>query len=269
MAHEAVEAHLLDRGPEMAWELFHENSKTSRHERHPFFPHHPSDATVVGVMRRLRTVKAYDDRPVVALPLDVPAAPQPLDEAMLARETARAFGPEPIELAALSKLLFCCYGVTRDNEGTDYPRPFRPVPSGGALYPLEVYVMAGRVTGLPPGLYHYDPEGHELHELRTGEEQVEHLIGLTVQQDLARQAAATLLVSAVFFRSVFKYGDRGYRFVLLEAGHLGQNAVLLSQGLGLAAAPVGGYMDRDVDRLLRLDGIEESVVYMLHFGRPA
>ena len=78
-----------------------------------------------------------------------------------------------------------------------------------------------------------------------------------------------MFVTAVFFRSTFKYGDRGYRFVLLEAGHLAQNACLAAAALGLAAAPIGGYFDRDVDRQLRLDGLSESSVYALLLGTRA
>lgn len=265
MPPDALEQFLLDRGAEPVWEVFHENSKLSPHEPHLYFGHHPSDAAVVAVMNRLRTVKEYGDRPTVALPADLPAAAGGLDAALLGRTTARSFGGGEVALAALAKVLRCAYGVTRDNEGTAFPRPFRAVPSGGALYPLEIYVAARRVDGLDPGLYHYDPEDHSLDVLRPGDAAgalAEHL----VQGDLARAAAATLVVSAVFFRSTFKYGDRGYRFVLLEAGHLAQNALLAAEGLGLAAAPVGGYFDRAVDRFLGLDGVDESAVYVLLVG---
>lgn len=271
MAPETLEEFLLDRGAEPVWELFHENSKLSAHEPHLYFGHHPSDATVLSVMRRLRTVKEYGDRPKLALPDELPPAGRSLDDTLLGRVTARRFGGGPIELAQLAKILRFAYGVTRDNAGTEFPRPFRTVPSGGALFPLELYVVVRAVEGLAPGLYHYDPEDHTLDALRTGEdggrasgELASHL----VQGDLAREAAAAVVVSAVFFRSTFKYGDRGYRFVLLEAGHVGQNVLLTAGGLGLAATPVGGFMDRDVDRWLGLDGIDESVVYLLLIGPP-
>jgi SagB-type dehydrogenase family enzyme len=90
-----------------------------------------------------------------------------------------------------------------------------------------------------------------------------------VQADLARQAAALVLVTAVFYRSTFKYGDRGYRFVLLEAGHLAQNAILAAGSIQLASASIGGFADRDADRYLEVDGLSESTVYVLLLGRPA
>ncbi len=266
MALEPVDEWLLGDQPDMLWELYHANSKVGRHDRHPLFALRPSDATVVGMMRQLRTVKPYRDRPKVALPTELPAAPG-FDEVVRARETARGFAGTPITLAALAKVLTFGYGVQRDETAAGYPRPFRAVPSGGALYPLELYVHATRVDGLEPGLHHYDPEDAELDVLRPGDE-VDRLATLVIQPELVRDAAAVVLVTATFLRSVFKYGERGYRFVLLEAGHLAQNVVLTATSLGLAAAPVGGYLDADVDRYLGFDGVRESTVYVILLGQP-
>lgn len=258
----AVDAYLQSEGRDIVWELFHENSKTSRAEPHIYFGHHPADATVVRMMRGLRDVKPYADRDKRQLPPEEPSSAD-LDEVLLGRVSARGFSPGAIDIADLGGVLRRMQGVTRDNSDTDFPRPFRVTPSGGALYPLEVYVWARSVTGLPPGLYHYDPYQHELDELGPVD-----LDAAFVQQDLVGSAAAGILISAVFFRSVFKYGERGYRFVLLEAGHVAQNALLACGGRGLAAVPVGGYFDREVDRAIGLDGLHESVVYALLLGRP-
>lgn len=260
---EAVDAFLLAGSDELAWETFHENSKTSRHQPHVYFERHPSDATIVATMRSLREVKPYTDRQHVPLPGQLPTSQTTLDQALLGRESARSFCDAAIEVSALAKVLHCAYGETRDNRDSVYPRPFRAVPSGGALYPLELYVWSRRVNDLPAGLYHYDPLDHELDSLGAID-----LASSFVQADLVRTAAAVVLVSAVFFRSAFKYGDRGYRFVLLEAGHVVQNAVLAALGIGVAAVPVGGYFDREIDTSLQLDGIDESVVYALLLGYP-
>jgi SagB-type dehydrogenase family enzyme len=240
----------------------------SRYERHPTYGVHPSDATIVRMMRRLRTVKPFTDAPKVALPTEVPTSDASFDDVVSTRTTARGFARGGISITQLAKVLFTSYGVTRDNVDTIFPRPFRSVPSGGALYPLELYVHVGHVDGLDPGLYHYDPEDHTLDVLRAGADPAT-VAGLLVQDDLARSAAAMIFVSAVFYRSTFKYGDRGYRFVLLEAGHLAQNAILCAHELGLASAPLGGYADRDVDRYLGFDGVSESTIYVLLFGPPA
>lgn len=267
MSFEAIDRLLLAQGETALWELFHENSKMSRYERHPTYGVHPSDEAIVAVMHQLRRVKPYVDAPKIALPTQVPPSRQDFDDVLWARTSARAFAGEPIELAQLAKVLFMSYAVTRTNEGTHFPRPFRIVPSGGALYPLELYVAAVRVAELEAGLYHYDPEDHSLDVLRVGDE-IDRVAGFFFQPELAAQAASIVFVSAVFQRSDFKYGDRAYRFVLLEAGHLGQNAVLCAEGMGLAAATIGGFLDRDVDRYLGFDGLSESTVYVVMLGQP-
>jgi SagB-type dehydrogenase family enzyme len=268
MMREMAEQYLADpQETSSVWEVFHENSKTSRFERHQTFAFHPSDTAIVAVMNRLRRYKPYRDFPKVALPREVPASERTLDDVLESRETARSFTQGAIPLNSLAKILFLSYGVTRDNVGTTFPRPFRVVPSGGALYPLELYLMATAVDGLEPGLYHYDPEHHVLTVLNS-ETGLEKISPFFVQTELVKNASAILFVTAIFFRSTFKYGDRGYRFVLLEAGHLAQNAILTASDLGLAAAPVGGFLDRDVDEFLGVDGVNESTVYTLLFGLP-
>jgi SagB-type dehydrogenase family enzyme len=267
VALDAVDRALLVGREEAAWELFHENSKYSPLERHPTFALHPSDNQVVAVMRSLRRVKPYTDRRKVALPREWPAGRGDADALMRGRESARAFGDGGIGLAELAKVLHMAYGMNRDNAGTPFPRPFRAVPSGGALYPLELYVAAARVDGLQAGLYHFDPEDHELDRL-WGEERAQRVAACFVQSDLAHECAAVVLLSAVFVRSVFKYGDRGYRFALIESGHVAQNAILCAAGLGLTAVPVGGYDDRALDELLGFDGLSESTIYALLLGSP-
>jgi len=262
-----VEAFLLGESDAFLWELFHENSKTNRFELNPGARRRATDEEIVATMRRLRTAKAYRDRRATALPRDFPPASADLDEVMLERQTARGFGGAAIAVDALAKVLFMAYGITRDNAGTTFPRPFRTVPSGGALYPLELYVAATAVDGLAPDLYHYDPERHVLDRLERPEE-LHRLASAFVQAPLVEHAAAVVLITAIAVRATFKYGDRGYRFILLEAGHVAQNACLAAAGLGLAAAPIGGFFDREVDRLLAVDGVDESCIYALLLGSP-
>jgi SagB-type dehydrogenase family enzyme len=259
----SLDSFLLSEGDGVVWELFHENSKTSRHEPHLYFGHHPSDNAVVQMMRGLRDVKPYADRRKLALPEQDEPSTVTLDDVLLRRVSARGFGPGAVALPDLGSVLRRMQGVTRDNADNDFPRPFRAAPSGGALYPLELYVWARDVSGLEPGLYHYDPREHELDVLGPVE-----LTTAFVQQELVGDAAAALLVSAVFFRSVFKYAERGYRFVLIEAGHVVQNGLLAAAGRRLAGVPIGGYFDRDLDRALGLDGLNESVVYAMLLGCP-
>jgi len=188
-------------------------------------------------------------------------------EAIDERASAREFGPGSLRSGQLASLLRAGYGVTHALDSPDgaHTLPLRAVPSGGALYPLELYVAALRVDGLEPGLYHFDPLRAWLETIRTGIDAPE-TAALSTYPEIVSGCAALLLVAAVFGRSRFKYGLRAYRFALLEAGHVAQNILLAATGLGLAAVPLGGYYDRRADGFLGLDGVNESTLYTVALG---
>ena len=199
-------------------------------------------------------------RPAVPLP-DAALPPVPLADAVRRRRSARGFGAGSVTLQELAALLRAAYGVTAERDEVS----FRSVPSGGALYPLELYVLAARVDGLEPGLHHLDPLRAVVERLRDPDS-----VGpLSPYAELLDAAAALVVVTGVFWRSRFKYGLRGYRFTLLEAGHLGQNLLLAAAALDLAALPVGGFYDRRVERVLGVDGVHEAALYLFAVGRPA
>jgi SagB-type dehydrogenase family enzyme len=204
-----------------------------------------------------------------ALSLPAPLAPEvTLAEALGARRSERGFSSSDITVRELATVLHAGYGVTR-RAGGDDPQPLRAVPSGGALYPLEVYAVLARVEHVEPGLYHLDPMRPALEVLTLGASPLAALREAAVYPEIVEGCAATLLVTGVFWRSRFKYGLRGYRFALLEAGHLVQNVLLMCVALGLAAVPLGGFYDRPVDELLGADGVNESVLYAVCLGRRA
>jgi SagB-type dehydrogenase family enzyme len=212
-----------------------------------------------------RAVRRHLHAPVVELGPSEPLR-MPLGAALVQRRSVRAFADAPLRLRQLAALLRAGYGVTGELRAADCIQPVRAAPSGGALYPLELSVAARRVDGLPTGLYHYDPLDDVLEEMRTGPVAV---AATTPFAEAASGAAAVIVVSAVFWRSRFKYGLRGYRFVLLEAGHVAQNVLLAAAALGLGAAPLGGFYDRRVDELLGVNGVDESALYLLCVGTPA
>ena len=241
-----------------AWELYHENSKTNRY-----------DAPLSSEEVRQRMLDSwpslpYEGYPTIGLPTSA-ALDVPLSAAILGRHTARSLKPAQLTLAQLSALLNYSYGQTRDWSEQGYPRPFRVVPSGGALFPLEIYFHTNRVDGLVPGWYHYSAAGNLLHRLKEGDDS-RRLAFALVQQNLALDASVVFVISALFARSTFKYRERGYRFTLIEAGHVGQNLCLVAQGLGMGVVPLGGFLDREVDALLSLDGLMHSTLYMLAVG---
>jgi SagB-type dehydrogenase family enzyme len=207
----------------------------------------------------IRAVRRRTGLPTVPLPEAAPAR-ESLDAVVAARRSARGYAVAELSLDQLSTLLRASYGVT----GALGTQPFRAVPSAGALYPLELYVAAQRVETLVPGLYHFDPLRAALERLRQldGDE----LAGLTPYDELLVPSAAVVTISAVFWRSRFKYGARAYRFALLEAGHVAQNVLLAATALGLAACPVGGFYDRRVDTFLGIDGLYEASLYLVPVG---
>lgn len=243
-------------------ELFHENSKTTR------YTDMPPEAVVMARMQGMWETLPYPGHRQLPLPAPLETCQAPLLETIKRRVSARAMTPAEIALDALATLLFAGYGVTRDNADTIWPRPFRTVPSGGALYPLEIYLHAASVGGLAAGLYHYDPGNHVLHEL-TGGDQTESLASMLVQPELARSASVLFFLSAIPERSCFKYGDRGYRFLLLEAGHVAQNINLVATALGLGVLNIGGYLDHEIDAWLGVDGITQSAMYLIAVGGTA
>jgi SagB-type dehydrogenase family enzyme len=249
-------------GETRVWELFHENSKVSRWDA-PISSEH-----VLRRMGEMHETFPYDAYPATRLP--EPSAEMPLSvrDAILARRTARVLEPVPVALETLSSLLSLAYGVTARNEGTGFTRPFRAVPSGGALYPLELFFHAIHVEGIAPGLYHYNPLRHEVRRLREGDFSREIAAAL-VQRDAAYDSSLLLFITAFFERSAFKYGERAYRFALLEAGHVAQNVALAATALGLGTRCIGGFFDRAVDAFLDLDGCTQSALYLVALGRIA
>jgi SagB-type dehydrogenase family enzyme len=214
-----------------------------------------------------RSVRRFPQLPAVHVPEPAPLRLE-LGAAIRGRASRRRFADGPIAFAELSALLQAAYGVTHAVEADEAGRglPLRSVPSGGALYPLELYVAATRVAQLESGLYHYDPLRSVLERARTGLTEAE-LEPLSPYPELVAPTAAVLFVTALFWRTRFKYALRGYRFALLEAGHLGQNVLLAATALDLAAVPVGGVYDRRVEDFLAVDGVDESLVYALSVGR--
>jgi SagB-type dehydrogenase family enzyme len=209
-----------------------------------------------------RASRTHDHRPAVGLPDPEPLRGR-LDGVLARRRSRRVETLRPVRLAELSSVLAVAYAAIDRPGGA--ARRF--IPSAGALYPLEVYVIALAVDGLERGVYHYNPFGHRLASL--GPVAWTAVRAALAEPAVIDQAAALLVVTAVFWRSRFKYGQRGYRFSLLEAGHLVQNAVLAAADLDLPALPLGGFYDRRLDAIVGVDGLDEATVYALVLGGAA
>jgi SagB-type dehydrogenase family enzyme len=174
--------------------------------------------------------------------------------------------PCTLTLRRLSTLLHYAYGVRAYDDSTPLHRSLRVVPSAGALYPLEIFVYCKHINGLASGLYHYNSVKMNLRRLRQADE-TRKLTAAIIRPDVTLGSSLLIFITAVFERSVFKYGDRGYRFVLLEAGHVAQNINLAANALGLGCLNVGGYYDREIDEYLDLDGVTHSTIYVVAVGK--
>jgi SagB-type dehydrogenase family enzyme len=241
-------------------EAYHEASRLSpavappRLEVLAELPHSAELAQTVA-----RSSRTHDHRPAVELPAPAPLRGS-LGDAIARRRSARSEVSRPVRLAELAAVLGSSYAADRLREGGVR----RPVPSAGALYPLELYLLALAVAGLDRGVYHYHPFRGRLSRLAP-------LVRRELEEafpdpEVLDRAAAVLVVTAMFWRSRFKYGPRGYRFALLEAGHVVGNAVLVAAELDLAALPVGGFYDRRLDRLVGADGLDEATLYTVVLG---
>jgi SagB-type dehydrogenase family enzyme len=206
--------------------------------------------------------------------LSVPGRDGEFDRILKERRTWREFSKKPLDRSQLEKLLWLSFGVQGWVTIRGVGRlPLKTSPSGGALHPLESYVLIRRVGGIAPGIYHYDSEGHTLELLRGGASKRE-IKELLAGQDWFCDAACVIFLTAVFPRSQWKYEHpRAYRVVLAEAGHVCQTFCLTATWLGLAPFCTMAFADTEIERRLGVDGIIESVVYAMGVGgrpgRPA
>jgi SagB-type dehydrogenase family enzyme len=217
--------------------------------------------------RRPLRFRTYAGSPRVALPGgDATCLESPLGAALMNRTSHREFARIPFPLATLGRLLYTSYGI-RGTKTVDGQQAYdRPVPSAGGLYPLELYVATSQVEDTVDGIYHYDPRAHHLELLAAGAVG-DRLADLTIGQDMLRSASIVVIISAVFDRTTWKYGERGYRYVWVEAGHIGQNLYLVTGALDLGAVAIGGFFDSEVNDLLALSA-DEAVIYMIAIGHP-
>jgi SagB-type dehydrogenase family enzyme len=189
---------------------------------------------------------------------------------LMTRRTHRRFSKQEVTLEAVSQLLSLVWGVTGYLHSSMFGNLLlKTSPSGGARHPGEVYLMALRVKGLSPGLYHYHPAQHHLKTISTSATP-SRAWAYCARQDYAKNAAALFVMTAVFRRTMWKYGHaRAYRVVLLDAGHLCQTFCLVATWLGLAPFCTAALKDTLIEEDLRIDGIRESVLYVAGVGLPA
>jgi SagB-type dehydrogenase family enzyme len=174
--------------------------------------------------------------------------------------STRVFSAAALTLGELGQLLWAAQGVTHGDG-------LRTAPSAGALYPLEVYVVAGRISDLDDGVYKYQPGAHHLTVIKQ-QDLRPALAGAALEQSSVSECAALLVFAAVTARTTRKYGRRGSRYVHMEAGHAAQNVFLQATALGLGAVVVGAFDDARVRGVMALP-VGEEALYLMPVGRPA
>ena len=180
-----------------------------------------------------------------------------LEAALQQRRSIRSFQEKPVSLTAVSQLLWAAQGVTHRSG-------LRTAPSAGALYPLEVYVVAGNVEGLAAGVYHYRPLQHVLVNITAGDHR-QALSRDALWQSAISNAPICFVIASIPGRTAGKYGDRGMRYVYMEAGHAAQNLCLQAVALELGSVVIGAFSDREVGNMLQL-GKEGVPIYIIPVG---
>ncbi|RLG72490.1 MAG: nitroreductase [Thermoprotei archaeon] len=200
---------------------------------------------------------------IVALPKAKTKGVMSLEEAIYVRRSRRSWKKDvKIPLRHVAQILWAAQGITNWEEG------FRAAPSAGATYPLEVYVVVRKdgVEGLDKGVYHYDPYKHCL--VKTLDTDVTYeLMEASLGQYWVGTAPINLVIVAEYARTTRFYGDRGYRYVHMEVGHVGQNVYLQAEALGLGTVAIGAFYDNEVRRILGLSR-NLAPLYIMPVGYP-
>jgi SagB-type dehydrogenase family enzyme len=188
-----------------------------------------------------------------------------LEEALGRRETVRSFSPDPLELSEVSQLLWAAGGRSVDAVSS----ATRTYPSAGGIYPLDLYLVAGKVKGLREGVYRYLWREHALLPVKTGDHRGELALAALMQLWINR-APVSVVVTAQYPRTQSRYGTRGtQRYVPIDAGHAAQGLHLQAFALGLCSATVGAFNDAQVKKLLGLDRDGDEPLLIIPVGRPA
>ncbi len=190
-----------------------------------------------------------------------------LSKAIEQRRSVRDYTEQALSQEELSFLLWATAWARdfRSNERMEIT--LRHVPSAGARHPLETYLDIRKVEGIKPGLYYYHPIKHCLVLLDSSPEKAVQIFDGCMRQGMVASAAVNIILSAVPYRTSWRYGQRGYRYLYLDAGHMGQNIHLAAEAIGAGACMIGAFLDEAMNEALSLDGTEEFVIYIASVGK--
>lgn len=226
------------------------------------------DRATIRHRRRLQiaetaSYKNYPEANKIELPLDWSLQETRLQPLLQNRRSLRRYrASNPLNLNAVSFLLWASQGVTA-RMGRHL---LRTAPSAGALYPIETYLVIEQVADLTPGLYHFDADRFQLERL-TPAVRGKDAARVCLNQDFIAAANLTFFWTAIFRRSMAKYGERGLRYLFLDAGHICQNLLLAAEAIGCGGCPIAAFYDQEANRLIGLDEGNERLLYAASIGR--
>ena len=211
---------------------------------------------VVGAFKR------YPESERLPLPKPDLNRPANLWQCLANRRSERSTTSDLLSLNELATLLWAAQGVSA-RAGIHL---LRTAPSAGALYPFETYIYVDHVEDISKGFYHFDVEAFALERLKEGEFSKE-MTAACLSQPAVRRAAVVFIWTAMMLRCMVKYRNRAMRYIPMDLGHVCQNVQLASTAMGLGSCPIGAFFDDDINRLLEIDGEDETVLYLITVGK--
>ena len=268
MSHPEIETAIPERGRPLA-DLFHENTKLNPVNDLDFAEGITDVSRDREIVRDFASAaKSYPGHRRFPLRSGFSERGPSVFRTLRGRRTRRDFSGEPLPVDTLAAVLWYSAaetGVMPAPTAPEIGHPLRASPSAGALHSIEAYPVLFSTAGVPAGAYHYNVPEHALELLRDGD--LRDLVApLLLAPEMTPRASGVLVLTAVLDRACLKYGERGYRFVHLDAGHLAQNVLLACEALNAAAVPLGGFHDDGLAEVLELEARREIVIYPILLG---
>jgi SagB-type dehydrogenase family enzyme len=205
--------------------------------------------------------KSYPSSKIIQLPNPFQKTTPSFTEVLQKRKSTRSFSTQPLSKVDLAFLLWAATGIQRAEHGYE----FRTAPSAGALYPIETYITANNVDDVEKGVYHYNIKNHLLEEIKLGSFG-DKLAHAALNQEMCADASVVFMWTAVFRRSKWKYSQRAYRYIYLDAGHIGQNLALAAESISCGSCHIGAFFDDEINSIVGIDGMEESAICLSVVG---
>lgn len=197
-------------------------------------------------------------------PHEVKVKKKDITDVLYDRVSVRAYADKNLSLGDLSYLLWITQGIKSISKR---PATLRTVPSAGCRHPFETFMLINRVEGLEKGLYKYLPLEHALEVISLEDKIDEKIKDACRKQLMVLNCGVTFIWTAVRYRNYWRYGERGYRYVHLDAGHVGQNLYLAADVVDCGVCGIAAFHDDEMNSILGIDGIERYTVYIATCGK--